>query len=345
MNTRSTLLAAALITALNLGAAQAQFQAGRPLGDRNTFMISLTLGMVQDLDGEVRESTRPIETIGGPTSGSPPENYSWRELGFDDSFALYGVHMEKLWRYFTLYGRVRHGVAKLSGTADRDYYIGVESIPFGARDYEYMKIPEGTAYDGEIDIFTLDFGLRFIPFSITTPEERLTIAPWLHLGLFGFIGDYEINAGPATGVIQYENPPRDYVVRGRGTGTAGIVMPEIGFGGEINFKLTDKTAINLQGNWGILKYNGSTGDFGISTRNEKAVDIDYTTISARLLLETAINDSMDLVIGVEVQSWEADASVKAKDKPDEVILALREKFDKDILFTMNTVMGFIGIRW
>lgn len=334
-----------LLVGVSSLSASAQIQGGRYLPpDRETFRIGLAAGMVFGLDGEVKETTRPYyETAGIP--GAPPENYSWDALGFDDSFPVYGLNMEKLWQYATLQGRLFRGNPKLNGTADRDYYIGVSDISHQGRGYDYMKIPAGAEFDGDIDAWSMSLGLRITPVSFGNDEYIVEFTPWIHLGLFAFYGDYTINAGPSTGVVQYENPPRDYVVSGRATGTSGMVMPELGLGGEFRFHLTDGAALIAQGNAGYLRYNGSTDNFGISSRNEKDLEIDYFTLSARLILEIAMNPSMNLLIGLEFQSWTADAESRATAKTEEEILALREKYDKDISFDMNTFMAFIGFSF
>ena len=314
------------------------------LEGRTTLSLSLTAGGLYGLDGEVQETTRPIEVIGGPTSGAPPENYSWDELGFDDRTAALGLRVEKMWRFVTLQFHGYMARPTVKGVADRDFYIGVEEVVHNGRVYEYMQIPEGRAYDGEIDVFSLDTRLLITPITIGMPDTA-QFTPWIHLGLFTFYGDYEIRAGASEGVIQYENPPRDYVVGGTGKGTAAIVVPEIGLGGELRIPMSDSVYLNLQGHVGLLRYSGSTGDFGISSRNEKSMDVDYTTYAARATLEIELNDRVDLLIGGELVHRRGTAEVRATDKPEEDVLALREKFDKDVRFEMTLVSLFVGVQF
>jgi len=325
--------------------ALAQVQAGRYLGDRETFRLYLDVGQAYGLDGEVQETTRPIEVAGLKPTTTPPENYSWHELGFDDNFPLYGLGWEKLWKYVTFNGRLVTGRPELSGTANRDYYLGVGDITYRGREYEYMKIPRGTQYEGEIDTYTLNLALRITPFSLGNEEYYTEFTPWIHLGLFNFLGDYEIRAGRAQGVVEYENPPREYVVGGTGSGMSGLVVPEYGLGGEFRFYLAESAALYLMGNVALLNLSGSTGDLGISTRNEKNVDVDYQTLTTRLLLEIEMTDSTDFLIGIEYQNTTADASSRAKIRSAEEAVVIREKLDKDITFEMNTLMGLIGFRF
>lgn len=322
----------------------AQFQSGRSVEGRETLRLGLSYGSVFGLDGEVRETTRPYYELTG-VDGAPPENYSWDELGFDDEFSTYGLFLEKMWRFATLHTRLFHGTPQLSGTADRDYYLGVEHVSYNGRDYEYLKIPRGTEYTGDLDIYTLSLGLRITPFSIGNDDHYVEFTPWLHLGFLAFAGDYVIDAGPARGVVQYERPPRDYVEGGRATGVSGLLVPEFGLGGEFRFYLTEAASLYLMGNLGLLKFDGSTGDFGISSRNEKNVEIDYLTVSARIMLEQAIHENINLLVGLEWQSWTADAESRATAKTAEEIEAIREKYDKEIAFEMNTVAGFVGLSF
>jgi len=323
--------------------ARAEVTAGRNLEDRETFTIGLTVGQAFGLDGEVREISRPIEDIGAKPA-TPPENYSWEELGFDDSFGGYGLFVENMWKYVTFQGHFFNGKPELNGVADRDYYLGVEEVDFEGREYEYMKIPEGQAYDGEIDLYTLDLALRITPVSFGS-ADYVEFVPWLHLGAFIFIGQYDIDAGPPQGVVQYENPPRDYVVGGQAEGTSGLVIPEYGFGGEFRFYVNDRTHLSVQGTLSALKLKGSTADFGISSRNEKDLDIDYLSANIRVMVEFMINDDLDLVTGIDFQTWDGDATAKATDKSEDEILELREKFDKDITFTMSSIAGLVGLRF
>lgn len=324
--------------------ADAEVTSGRNLEGRRDFSVGLTAGSVFGLNGEVVETTRPIEEIGGRTSGAPPEDYSWEELGFDQDFETFGIFIEQIWKYATLRLEMFHGNPKLEGTADRDFYIGVGDVSFNGQDYEYMKIPEGTSYTGDIDLYTFLINLNITPVSFGSPDG-IQFTPWLHLGLFSFVGDYEIDAGEAQGVTQYENPPRDYVIGGQASGTSGLVIPEYGVGGELRIPIGEASSLSLECNIALLNFDGSTSDFGIDSRNNKALDIDFVTASARVLFEVPMSEKADFMFGVEFQQWEADADVEAEDKSDEEVLELREKFDKKVHFEMSSIMGIVGVKF
>lgn len=321
-----------------------QFQAGRNLEGRKTFTVSLSLGSVFGLDGEIQETERPIEVIGGQTSGAPPEDYSWKELGFDDGFGTWGLNVEKVWKYITLQGHLSYGNPTVSSTSDRDYYIGVGEVSFQGQEFEYMVIEEGEDFSGDIDLYMLDLRMLITPIYFGDPDY-VGFTPWLHVGLYSFLADYTINAGPARGVTQYENPPRDYVTGGTGTGQTGLLVPELGIGGELSLSLSERLRLYLQAHAALLKVSGTNRDFGVSSRNEKAVDVDYATAGARVLAEWLVSDRVDWIGGVEFRYMSGDAEIRATDKSNEEILTLREKFDKDAHFEMSSLTAFIGLRF
>lgn len=333
-----------LMVLIPLHAARAQWHAGRDLEDRRTFSIGITAGTIFNLDGEVRETERPLYAFTDDHSGAPPEDYSWDELGFDDNYLALGLVVEKMWRYITLNANAFYGNPTVSGTADRNYFIGVEEVAFRSRTYEHMMIPEGQRYRGDIRAGKLELRTQITPVSYRT-RQKIELTPWIHLGLFGFIGDYEIDAGPAQGVRQYERPPRDYVIGGTGSGTTGILVPEIGLGGEVRFPLGDASHLSFQAHYALLKHSGRTGDFGISSRREKALDVDYHTYSVRAQFEFDRGERSDLIVGVEFTHRTGDAEVRAKDRPRDEVLELREKFDKDVHFQVSSLLAFVGLRF
>ncbi len=329
---------------LHAPTAQAVFHWGRDVADQNRILIAPAGGMIFGLDGEVQETTRPIGEIGGPWSGSAPENYSWRELGFDQRFSTVGVKLERKGRFISWHNQFVTGSPSASGVADRDYFIGVGRIRLGGRTYGYMAIPEGQAYQGEIDLYGLDTRFLISPVSFNW-ANGISLVPFLQLGAKVFVADYEIDAGPGQQVIQYENPPRNYVVGGKGRGTRGLLVPELGIGLDLELPLMDRLHLELQGHAAFLRVRGNNSAFGVFARNEKVVDVDYMALGGRAILSWAMNRHMDLIAGVEFQYINGDTEIRATEKSEEEILELREKFDKDATFKLSTLMGFIGFRF
>lgn len=322
----------------------AQVQWGRDLENRKTVSLGLSAGSVFGLDGEVQETTRPIEEVGGRTSGAPPENYSWKELGFDNSFTGVGLYLGKMWQFITLQGHLTYGSPSVRNEADRDYYIGVSEVRFDGVNYDYMVIPEGSFYSGDIDVYSLDLGMLITPVSFGSADS-VSFTPALHLGLLLFLADYEVRAGLAQEVTQYENPPRDYVVGGTGSGKTGLVIPSLGLGGEFSLSLTERVRMTVAGHGAFLEYKGSSSSLGASSRNEKMLDVDYKTFRVSAELEWKLNDRVNLLTGIQFQHWTGDAEVEAKDRPQDEILAMREKFDKNVTVEMSSVMALIGLRF
>lgn len=317
---------------------------GRPDEQLGAVTLSLRAGTIYQLDAEVRETTRPLEELGLHSSGSPPENYSWKELGLDDNAVSFGFSAQKYWRFVTLSLGAVYANPEGGGKADRNFYLGVGEVNASGQTYEYMAIPEGRSYDIDIKSYVLDARLMFTPVTFGS-TNALSVIPWVHIGAFGFIGDYVIDAGPVRGVTQYENPPRDYVIGGRASGSSSIVVPELGAGVEVRLTLSRTTKLLLAGHAAFLTYDGKAGDFGISSRNEKDIDIDYRTIGGKVMLEMVMNPYVDLIVGIEFNHWTGDGEIRATSKSIEEVAALREKFDKDVSFEASSLMGVVGIRF
>ena len=177
----------------------------------------------------------------------------------------------------------------------------------------------------------------------------MQFVPWAHLGLFVFAGQFDILAGPALGVIEYENPPREYVQNGSSRGEIAALVPEIGLGGELRFKLAPRagshTCLVLQGGYSIFNFKGSTSDLGISARHEKDLDIDYDSYDGRVLIEWPLSSGVNFLFGAEFRKVRTDALVKAQERSPEEVLELREKFDKDIDLEMTSANAIFGFRW
>ena len=323
-------------------------QWGRDLENRPTVSLNLSAGSLFELDGSVKETTRPIyEVLGGGNEGA--EDYSFDELGFTESYPVFGLEFEKMWKYVTLQLRGAYVAADAQAEAERDYYLGVEEVSFGGEDYDYMKIPQGQDYEADIQGGMLGARALVTPFTLEPESWMIEFVPSVYFGVFSFAGYYEIDAGPAEGVILYENPPREYVVGGTGKGWTGIAVPEIGLGGELRLgqgqRFGRDVSLILEGYYSIFQFEGTTEDLGISSRHDKLLDLDYTAYEVRLLFEIPMSESLDLFFGAGYQVIEADALSRAEDRPAEEVLALREKFDKDIHFEMSQATALLGIRY
>lgn len=346
---RREILSPALLAALLAASAYAgdSSQWGRDLDNRPTASLNLSAGSIFSLNGSVKETTRPIQEF--VDTGQVGEDYTLEQLGFTGNYPVFGLEFDKMWKYVTLQLRASYVSATVDSMADRDGYIGVGEVSFEGEDYEYMKIPKGQDFTADLQGGL--FGLRtlFTPCTLEPRNWMIEFVPSAYFGLFSFAGYYEVDAGPAQGLITYENPPREYVVGGTGKGWTGIAVPEIGLGGELRLgfgeRLGRDVSLILQGYYSVFQFEGTTEDLGISSRHEKLLDLDYTSYEVRLLFEIPMSEAIDLFFGAACQVLEADALAEATEKTPEEVLALREKFDKKIHFEMSQATALVGIRY
>lgn len=321
---------------------------GRSFDPERRLRLSVTLGEVSNIDGFATETTRRLFEVTGRPQPDNVDSFSFDELGVDSSDTTMGISLEYLWKWVTLEFSGSFMRAEASGTATRDFFIGVQEIDFEGRSYEYQVILEGTAYDADLDAALLGLRSSITPVTFGA-QGPIQFIPCLHLGLFGFTGEFEVDAGLPVGIQQYENPVRDYVQNGRGQGDVTAFVPEIGVGGELQFALGERqgrtTRLVLEGGYSIFDFQGETSDLGISARNEKDLDVDYDSINAGVFLEWPWTSGFDFVLGLEARQLQTDAESKAKDRDLEETLRLREKFDKDIHLELTTVNFLFGARW
>ena len=189
---------------------------------------------------------------------------------------------------------------------------------------------------------------QITPFTIA-PDYTVSFTPWIHLGLQVIAGNFEVESGEAERIQQYENPPRDYVVGGSGSGDASVFAPELGAGGEFCFYLGETedgpVELRLQGTYAIFEYSGDSDSLGMSGRNNKDLDIDYDMYEMRAVFNYPLSEEVDLLLGAEYKVISADASSRAKIVSVEEALTTREKFDKDVNVEFTIVNFFAGLRF
>ncbi len=324
-------------------------QWGRNLDNKNDSGIHAAFGKVLTVDGSVKETTRPFFEVTGQPEKQKGEDYSLKELGFDGGYPTYGLELEHMWRFVTLQFRGNYLRADSENTADRNFYIGVNQVSFEGKDYEYMFIPKGTEYTADLEAGV--FGLRALitPFTLAPENYMVELVPFAYVGLFSFLGRYDIDAGEPQGVIEYETPSHEYVVGGQGSGQSFMAVPEIGIGSELRIGLHEvhnrEVALVLQGYYSVLQYKGTTDNLGISSSENKDLDLDYSSYEGRLVLEIPVSERADLLLGVSYMRTDAHAEVKAQERTPEEIIELREKFNKKIDFEMSQFMALAGLRF
>jgi len=256
--------------------------------------------------------------------------------------------MEKKWTHISLSGSANYTKLEASGRANREpFALGVGGVSYQGKDYDYMLIEQGQKYDAEIQTGIFIFDLKWTPFHIVSDERYITFAPWLHLGLLGVIGHYDIDAGPAKGVTTYEFHPYDYVVGGSADGFNGGAVPDIGFGGEVKLGLKpmEDRMMNLVLQWQyfFLDMDTSLGSFGIDSRNDKDISVDYSGFEMNAILEIPLNEDRDLLVGLRYRHTEANVDVDAKRRSQSSQDSLKEKYDKKATLEFDTFFATVGV--
>ena len=162
-------------------------------------------------------------------------------------------------------------------------------------------------------------------------------------------GTFEADAGPATGTQWYQNPAYEFVVGGHGEGDSGVFAPELGVGGEVRIFLAQTEngymELSLEGTYAIFEYHGSSDSLGVSSKNNKDLDLDYDMVELRATLNLPVSSEFDILLGAEGRMITAEGSSKAKDRGLDDAVTRREKFDKDLTLELTMFSLFAGIRW
>ena len=329
------------VTSLNT---PAETIGGRIIEPGKSFEMSVHGGTLSSLSGRVEEQSRLVQNFGSSLLDTP-ETYDFEELGFNDNYSVFGLTLEKQWKYFTLRFKGQQSTLDSQENAIRDFYIGVDEVNFGGQSYEYMYIPEGEAYDAEMDLYIAHISGMWTPYTFGA-KTPLEFTPWVSLGLYGVVSNFEVVSGRARGITLSENPPREYVIGGRGDGTNGGAIPELGIGGQLTTFFSENISMELTAHAAFAKYDGSTSTIGIDSRNAKDIDMNYSNIELGGRVVVAINKDVDFFAGISIEMIDSDAAVKAQSgQTREEILTIREKFDKDIELKYTITSFEVGFRF
>jgi len=339
-----------LLFALALGAASVSqagvFAAGRVLDDEHDAGFRITAGVITDIELMVQETTRKLYDVTGDTwKQDTAENYSLNDFDVEDNEPMVGLSFEKAWKFFSLQFSLTGMNPSVDTTARRNYYISVgESVEYMGQSYDHMKIPEGTQFSMDVVGGTLEL-TGLITFFTLQPMDGLRITPWIDIGLFGFAGEYDIEAGEVQGVTQYQNPPKDFVIGGKSSGTVGAALPQYGGGGEIRIGGPESLNLVLQGHYLVCQYDGSTEWVTTSDHREKNLDLDHVNLRARLFLEIPAGESCSFMLGVQYQSIETEGVIESTATSEAEVLEQRERFDKKAEFRMESLQGVLGFTF
>ena len=340
-----TVLVAVTITLVIPVCSYAGIVAGRALADQRDAGVKVTAGMVVNLEGTVQETTRLFyDVTGRQESQLGREDYDLDDFGLDGGYGTFGLSMDKAWKFFTLQCDLLYLSMDTEATAIRNYYIGVDSVTYGGQEYEYMQIPDGRHFSAEFTGGLLDITGHLTPFSLQA-GDAFSFTPWVSLGLFVLAGTYEIDAGPATGLVQYQNPPETFVIGGSTDGPVGGGLPEIGLGGEVRLGRQDGFNVVLQGNYAICSYDGSTSWITSAEHRDKDIDLEHADIKLTCSLEFPLQNGRALSAGVQLRMVETEATITSMRGTSQQIIDRRERFDKEVDFRMTSATGMLGLRF
>ncbi len=319
---------------------------GRDLEDGRDFSIRGSIGRISDFNMMVQETTRKLyDVTGSYWKQDDAENYNLNDFNIADEHTTFGLSVEKAWRFFTFQFDANMMKMESSTVARRNYYIGVgDGIEYEGETYDRMQIPKYTPFDFEIFGGTVDTKIMMTPFTMRFgPGFRIT--PMLGIGIFGFVGEYEIDAGPVQGVKVYQDPPKEFAIGGTSSGIMGLGIPEYGGGLEIRVGTPDSVNLVVQGHYVMLTYDGSTQFLTSSAHREKNADIDHKNIRGRVYLEVPIKNSRSVMIGVDYQKIESEAFISSTATDPEEILEKQERFDKEVEFGLDSLRAMVGWTW
>lgn len=336
----AVLALAALAAAARAGA---EWGGSYPPGQRN--QLRLHGGAVTRFEGMVAETTRKFYDATGQTwKQDDAETYGTSDFNLDGPYGLFGLSGEAMGRYVGFRLETSFFQPSTRTTARRDYYLAVgDDIEYGGRRYDHLMIPAGTSFEAELIGNATELDLRLVPVGFAL-GDRWHVNPSLELGVLFFGGKYDIDAGASTGTTQYQNPPEDFVVGGRGTGYAGLLTPQWGPGLDVRYGAADGVRFGLQGQVLFFDYDGGTSFFTSADHREKNLDFTHRNYRLRGQLEWPLQRTT-LSLGVLFQWVDAEGTLESQATDPEEIVARRERFDKEFSFELETVLATLGVTF
>jgi len=326
--------------------AHAEFAAGRALPPERDAHVAVVAGAIATVDGSVKETSRALYEVTGRSSlQGRREDYDLGDFGMDGGYPTFGLQVERAWKYWTLDYRLMYLAMDTAAVARRDYYIGVDGVSFRGREYEYMQIPAGRAFTADFTGLMLDVRGLITPCSWHTRDGGLVVTPWISLGGFLAGGTYEIDAGPASGLVTYQNPPETFVVGGAADGLVGAGLPELGLGGELRLGRAGERHLVVRGDYAICRYNGDTDLITTADHRNKEIDFDHVNVRLSGGLEWPLSGGSAISTGVQFQYIRTEAEIVSDADTPAAIRAARERFDKDVAFEMTILAAYLGYRF
>lgn len=319
---------------------------GRDLGGAADARFSFTFGTAGDMKILVEETTRRFYDVTDQQfKQDDAERFDLNDFSVDEDYPTAGLFAEKVWTWWSFQFDLAAMNPEIDTVARRNYYITVgEDVRFGDVRTDRMQIPEGTRFTVDLVAVVSELRLLFHPFTIRLGES-FRFTPWIDLGLYLVGGYYELDAGPSTGVVQYQFPPEDFVVGGRSEGFLGALIPDGGLGGEIRFGMPEGRNVVVQGHYVITQYDGTTSFFTTADHREKDLDLDHSNMRIRIFVDFPRGPGKKWFIGIQHQVVETAAEITVQDRSVEELIARRERFDKHFEFRVEYTTGVVGFSF
>jgi len=321
------------------------FVAGHDLGEGRDLRFGISVGQITEFNGMVEETTRRLyDVTGSYWKQDTAESYNLDDFNLDDAYTTYGLTFETSWKYFTFQLNGSYMSISSDAVARRDYYLTVGSVSFDGQEYDHLKIPAGSPFSYDFTGASIEANLLFTPFTFR-PVDVFRVTPLLGIGLFGVVGQYEIDAGESTGIYPYQNPLEDFVVGGEADGPMGFGMPE--YGGGLEFRLGHQDGVNLviHGYYALFQYDGSTDWLTSADHREKNAEIDHQSARLRVYAEFPLSEGRSWLIGAQYHRIESEGMITSTATDPAEILAKQERFDKEFEFGMTMFNAMIGLTF
>lgn len=318
---------------------------GGILSSNRTQNVRLLAGAVLEFEGVVAETTRKVYEVTGATeSQARAQTYGTSDFDLEGPYGTVGLSLDMAWKFFRLSLDTLFLNPSVSTIAKRDYYLSIgKDIDYQGTSYDRLMIPKNTPFSSEVFGNTTELLLSFVPVGFRL-GENIVLNPSLDVGLLLFGGQYEIDAGESTGVIQYLNPPEDFVVGGKASGFIGMGAPQWGPGLEMRLGPEGGVQAVVQAHYLFFNYSGSTGFFTTADHREKGLDFSHSNLRLRGQVEFPLRRGA-WNIGLQAQFIETEGSVTSQATDPAEILAKRERFDKTFDFRVQSVLATIGLSF
>ncbi|MCK5529218.1 MAG: hypothetical protein KAI74_06010 [Kiritimatiellae bacterium] len=313
-----------LVLLFSLSVGNAGLVAGRSIPDGRDAGIILRIGQVASIEASIKDQNQ--------SSGLLRQDYSLKDLGVEGGYVTYGLSADKAWKFFGLQLDLLYFGLSEDITAQQNYHISVDSIGLSGADYLHVVANSELQVDLTGGIAELHGLFTPISFQIS---ESITISPWVSMGVMVMGGDYDLNNGEVTAVVSYGAFSESYSVGGSASGTVGLIVPDVGVGGEIRVGAVDDFNFVLNAHYSILPMSEYFAEVLSTQSGATDVTLDYTNIKINGSLEMPLDNGKAWVLGVQYELLEALSEMNLND----------DLFEKSIDFNMTILTGSVGLRF